>query len=319
MKISLVTPCFQASRYIAETIESVLNQDRADIEYWIMDGGSTDGTQEIIRRYESDPRLHWISEKDRGQSDALNKGLQRCTGDIFNWINADDAFTPGALRAVASAFASSQADIVSGQTLEFSESNPAETTLCQLPLRPSAEETVCRGIYCQPSTFWRLDILRKFGGVDPALHYVMDWHMWTRYLTQFGQEKVLKKPEAWARFRKHDTSKSMTSEQGFHAEALAVFRKLINDLGAGDLVPFHEAELGGIPAELVLPDFQFGPHFQRNRFLGFYCERVAGRLYRKQLYADAGSWLALAKKLDPRLSWSRMKMGWRLRGKNRTP
>jgi len=315
MKISLVTPCFQASRYIAETIESVLKQDYREIEYWIIDGGSTDGTQDIIRKYESDPRLRWISEKDKGQSDALNKGLGRCTGDVFNWINADDAFTPGALRAVAEAFTVSQADIVSGQTLEFSESKPEETTLCQLPVRRTAEETICRGIYCQPSTFWRLDILRQFGGVDPALHYVMDWHMWVRYLTEFGQQKVLKKPEPWARFRKHDTSKSMTAEQGFHAEALAVFRKLIDDLGAGDMIPLHEGELGGVPATLDLPAFQFGPHFQRERFLGAYCDRVMGRLYRKQHYADAARWLALARKVDPHLSWSRMKMGWRLRGK----
>jgi glycosyltransferase involved in cell wall biosynthesis len=313
MKISLVTPCFQASRYIAETIESVLGQDHADLDYWIIDGGSTDGTQDIIRRYENDSRLHWISEKDQGQSDALNKGIACCTGEIFNWINADDALTPGSLRAVAEAFKNSQVDIVSGQTLEFSDSNPTETTLCQLPVRPSAEETICRGIYCQPSTYWRLEIIRQFGGVNPALHYVMDWHIWVRYLTQYGQSKVVKKDETWARFRKHDTSKSMTSEAGFHAEALAVFRKIIDDLGAGEAVPFQEGELGGMPAEIVLPKFEFGTHFNRNHFLGAYCDRVAGRLYRKKLKADARQWLALAKKLDPRLSWNRMKMGWRLR------
>jgi hypothetical protein len=107
----------------------------------------------------------------------------------------------------------------------------------------------------------------------------------------------------------------MTSEQGFHAEALAVYRKLIDDLGAGEVIPFHEAELGGVPAKLTLPHFEFGPHFQRNRFLGCYCDRVAGRLYRKKLYAEANQWVVLARKLDPRISWGRMKMGWRLRSK----
>jgi glycosyltransferase involved in cell wall biosynthesis len=315
MKISLVTPCFQASHYIAETIESVLNQQNADFEYWIIDGGSTDGTLEIIQGYASDSRLRWISEKDEGQSDALNKGLQLCTGDIFNWINADDTLTPGALRAVAGHFASSKYDIVSGQTLEFSESDPEETSLCKLPLRASAEETICRGIYCQPSTFWRMRLIRDLGGVATYLHYVMDWYLWVRYLAQFGQQKVLLKPDVWARFRKHADSKTMTQEQGFHAEALAVFRKLFDDLGMGNEIPFQEAELGGVPAKIALPDFQFGPHFQRNRLLGCYCDRVAGRLYRKQLYADARRWLALAQNLDPRVSWARMKMGWRLRGK----
>lgn len=312
MKISLVTPCFQASSYIAETIESVLGQDYAELEYWIVDGGSTDGTVDIIKRYEGDSRLRWLSEKDRGQSDALNKGLQRCTGDVFNWINADDALTPGSLRAVADNFKSSGADIVSGKTLEFSESDPDETTLCRLPVRGTAEETICRGIYCQPSTFWKLDLIREFG-INLDLHYVMDWHMWVQYLTRYGQGKVVRRPETWARFRKHAVSKSMTMEQGFHAEALAVYRKLFDDLGAGELIPFHESELGGIPAKIALPDFKFGPHFRRNRMLGAYCDRVAGRLYRKGLRDDARHWLGLAGKLDPRLSWGRMKLGWRLR------
>jgi glycosyltransferase involved in cell wall biosynthesis len=311
MKISLVTPCYQASRYIEETIDSVLCQDYADLDYWIIDGGSTDGTVDIIRKYEDDPRLHWVSEKDQGQSDALNKGIARCTGDIFNWINADDAITRGSLKAVAELFESTGADIVSGRTLEFTE-NSSETTLCELPVRHSAEETICRGIYCQPSTWWRMDLIREYGGVNRALHYVMDWHLWVRYLAQYGQKNVVKRSDVWARFRKHPESKSMTAEKGFHGEALAIYRKLMNDLGVGGVVPFHPAELGGEPAMVPLPDFQFGSHFSSQRFLGCYCDRVAGRLSRKHK-EDAREWLDLAHKLDPRLSWSRWKLGRKLK------
>lgn len=89
-RISLVTPTFRQAATLRETIESVLGQDHRDLEYWVIDAGSQDGTVEMLREYERDARFHWISEPDKGQSDAINKGLARCTGEIFNWINSDD-------------------------------------------------------------------------------------------------------------------------------------------------------------------------------------------------------------------------------------
>ena len=112
MKISLVTPCFQAARFIRETIESVLAQQGAEVEYGIADGASSDGTVEIIRPYEA--RLAWwFSEPDRGQTDALNKAFARTTGDVLSFLNADDVLLPGALACVAAAFQENPAlDIV---------------------------------------------------------------------------------------------------------------------------------------------------------------------------------------------------------------
>ena len=100
-RISLVTPTFRQAATLRETIESVLGQDHRDLEYWVIDAGSQDGTVEMLREYEHDPRFHWISEPDKGQSDAINKGLARSTGEIFNWINSDDYLEPGALARVA--------------------------------------------------------------------------------------------------------------------------------------------------------------------------------------------------------------------------
>ena len=104
MKVSLVTPCYNAVATIDETIRSVLDQEGVDLEYIVTDGGSTDGTADIIRRYES--RLAWwVSERDRGQVDALNKGLARATGDVLGFLNGDDVLVPGALKTVCAAFA----------------------------------------------------------------------------------------------------------------------------------------------------------------------------------------------------------------------
>src|SRR5882724_9660763 len=102
-KISVVTPSFNRGRFLEETILSVLNQNYANLEYIIIDGGSNDETVEIIRRYE-DRLAYWISEKDRGQAHAINKGLEKATGDIFAFINSDDLYLPGAFRAVAEYF-----------------------------------------------------------------------------------------------------------------------------------------------------------------------------------------------------------------------
>ncbi len=102
-KISIITPCFNAVNYIEQTILSIIEQNYDNLEYIIIDGGSTDGTVDIIRKYE-DKLAYWISEPDQGQSDAINKGIAKATGDIFNWINADDYLEADALTRVAEAF-----------------------------------------------------------------------------------------------------------------------------------------------------------------------------------------------------------------------
>jgi glycosyltransferase involved in cell wall biosynthesis len=312
LKVSIVTPCYQGDEFLEETIQSVLKQDYDNLEYWVIDGGSTDNSADIAGRFAGDPRFHWISEPDEGQSDAINKGLIQSSGEIFNWINADDLLLPDALRAVVKTFEKTHADLVTGRTLEFCNEGQAAENMIELPVRRTAEQTICRGIFCQPSTFWKTAILRELGGVEQQLHYAMDWHLWVKYLVLHGQCRVFRSPEIWAKFRRHANSKTVSASTGFHGEVLAIYRKLFDDLGVKGVIPFSDIELGGVPASVALPDFVFGPDFSKARFMGCYCDRVTKRLYNAKRYDEARKWLSLGKGSFRSPTFGRMKMAFRL-------
>jgi glycosyltransferase involved in cell wall biosynthesis len=310
-RISIVTPTYQQASTIRETIESVLGQDHADLEYWVLDAGSTDGTVEILRSYEHDARFHWISEPDQGQSDAINKGLARCTGEIFNWINSDDYLEPGALRRVAETFEKfPRAEIVSGWTAEFRDKFPAEEWFnkIQLQLRETTEQSIPVGVFCQPSTFWRTEIVRALGGIDRSLHYVMDWNLWVRYLARYGQQNVVRMDDLLAHFRHHAAAKTSTGSAGFYDEAKTVFQNLhlTLDAPAPFLLPEAEASSGW-----DRKPFEIGSEFDRERYLGAFADRMV-RTHRRKEPALAKEWLRRAWAYKPGMTWWRLKMALRL-------
>lgn len=308
-KISIITPTYNQASTIRETIESVLRQDYADIEYWVLDAGSRDGTVEILRGYEQDSRFHWLSEPDKGQSDAINKGLARCTGEIFNWINSDDYLEPGALRCVAEAFQKNRGlDIVSGWTEEFRGNPPEIFNRIQLQLRATAEESIPVGVFCQPSTFWRTDIVRSLGGVDSSLHCVMDWNLWVRYLARYGQDKVLRVDRLLAHYRQHAGAKTSVISDKFYEEAKTIFHNLHLSLHAPE--PFLAPEVETSPV-WRRKDFQFGSGFDRGRYLGSYAERMV-RIHRKKNPALARMWLGRTWAFKPWVTFWRIKMALRL-------
>jgi glycosyltransferase involved in cell wall biosynthesis len=177
--ISIITPSFNQGKYIEQTILSVINQDYPNIEYIVIDGGSTDETREILARYET--RLSWVSEPDRGQADAINKGFQRASGVIFAWLNADDLYTPGAVSTVMRYFEEHpEVHFVYGDALALDENGHSygirthvrETTL---------DELINVGDYIvQPAVFWRADLWRDIGLLDETLHYTLDYEYWMR-------------------------------------------------------------------------------------------------------------------------------------------
>lgn len=178
-KISIVTPSFNQGKYLEKTILSVLEQNYPNLEYIIIDGGSTDNSVDIIRKYEKQ-LSYWVSEKDRGQSHAINKGFERATGDIFGWLNSDDYFHPGAFKAAVTIFQANPGvgAVVGAGDMFFEETG--ETTLVE-PF-PVTMESLCRSVYgrffMQPSCFFIKMAWDECGPLDETLHLAMDTDLW---------------------------------------------------------------------------------------------------------------------------------------------
>lgn len=224
-KISVVSPSFNQGQFLEETIRSVLLQSYPNLEYFIIDGGSTDGSVEIIRKYESF-LTGWVSEKDRGQSHAINKGIERCSGELFNWINSDDYFAPGALYAVAEGWRRAPGRIVAGGTISFneqgifSETGAGGQTLRNFVRFWDADDMV----WHQQSTFVPLAPLQAMGGVREDLRYTMDYHMMVSLLRQ-GIEATYVEP-VLAYFRFHPDSKTVSEARTFRLERVNMLRAM---------------------------------------------------------------------------------------------
>ena len=203
--ISIVMPTYNQSPYIVEAIESVLCQDYPNKELLIIDGGSTDGTVDIIRSYE-DRLAYWVSEPDSGQSEAFNKGFSRCKGDFLTWVNSDDILIPGALSRVARASAR-HPDIswFAGNCIRIdAEGKVIKCTMNEgwYWFLPKLGALNAYG----PSTFFTRELLDKVGGVDETFHIMMDTDMWRRFYAA-GHRFVRINAYLWA-FRAHEQSKT---------------------------------------------------------------------------------------------------------------
>jgi len=237
VKISLITPCRNAERYIEQTIDSVLSQEGVDLEYFIQDGASTDGTVEIIRRYES--RLAgWASEKDRGQPDALNRAFTRCTGEIAGFLNADDVLLPNALNTVARAFSQHpEADIVYGE-VEWIDVE-GKVIGAHAGNISSLEEVL--NIYdiwwgkrqwVQPEVFFRRSFRERVGLFDSSYDLVFDYDYWVRCFRTGA--RVHRIPEKLVQFRFHPDQKSTQAEKAADEIRAVVQREL---MGNAELSP----------------------------------------------------------------------------------
>jgi len=202
--ISVITPSFNQAQYIEETIQSVLSQEYPRLEYIVMDGGSSDGSDEIIRRYAS--RLaYWTSEPDRGQAHAINKGFARCTGDLVAWLNSDDVYLPGALRAVGEAYTANPGRIIAGAVINHWEDSRREKVILQrLEMSRMLQFWSKEWSWHQPGIFFPRNALAKAGSLDETMHYCMDYDLLLRLLPQcavFTFDKPL------VRFRIHESAK----------------------------------------------------------------------------------------------------------------
>lgn len=186
-RVSIVTPSYNMAQFLGETVESILGQDYPNLEYLVMDGGSTDGTVELLRRYEG--RLRWVSEKDDGQSDAVNKGFARTSGEIFAFLNADDLYLPGAISAVVQAFAEHpDAAVVYGEAYYTAEDG---AVIRSYPTEPYSRERLGQVCFiCQPAAFMRRSALEELGVLDASMHYALDYELWMRLAQKYDMVKV---------------------------------------------------------------------------------------------------------------------------------
>jgi glycosyltransferase involved in cell wall biosynthesis len=177
MKVSVVTPSFNQGRFIARTLESVARQTGASIEHLVLDAGSSDDTVEILRR--SRPPVRWVSEKDAGQADAVNKGIAASQGEILGWLNSDDVYYPDTIERVVAAFAAHpEADVVYGMADHIDVEDRAFEIY---PTAPWSFERLTQACFiCQPAAFFRRRVVGRHGALDASLRYCMDYEYWLR-------------------------------------------------------------------------------------------------------------------------------------------
>lgn len=219
-KISIVTPSYNQGQYIEETILSVINQNYPNLEYIIIDGGSTDNTIDIIKKYEKH-LTYWVSEPDHGQSHAINKGLKKCTGDIFNWLNSDDYLEPEALFHVANKFKEkSNAKLVCGYNRRFVDDSKSVERHVRTRISNQLEKSIVFNSidFRQSPSFFKLSCVKSLGGVNKALNYVMDNDLFLRFLLKYGQNEIYFIDHILVNYRLHQDSKTVADNGKFWNE-----------------------------------------------------------------------------------------------------
>jgi glycosyltransferase involved in cell wall biosynthesis len=215
--VSIVTPSLGQWRFIEETIKSVLEQDYPRLEHIVVDGGSTDETLDVLRRY---PHLTWISEPDAGQADAVNKGFGMARGDVFGWLNADDLYLPGAVSVAVHALRQTGAGLVHAGWRQIDEHGTTIHDIAPIPFDLDAQLND-RNAVCQPGAFFTREAFEAVGGLDPSYRYAMDYELWLKIGSRFPVTHV---DGVLGAYRLHPTSKTVAESSGFWDETVRASR-----------------------------------------------------------------------------------------------
>jgi glycosyltransferase involved in cell wall biosynthesis len=222
--VSIITPSFNQGKYIKETIESVLNQNYSSVEYIVVDGRSTDNTLDILKKYNT--KIKWLSEQDRGQAEAINKGIQLTAGEIIAWLNSDDTFLPGAIKNVIDCFLKHPK-----VKMVYGKSNFIDTAgkiVGRYPTEPfDYRRLAVSNFICQPSAFFKRHAFFDVGGLNPQLHYSLDYDLWIRITKNFQVKYIA---QFLSNYRLHKTSKTVAYNHALfsHKEGLDTALKHFN-------------------------------------------------------------------------------------------
>lgn len=228
-KISIIIPSYNQGKFIESTILSILNQSYINKEIIIIDGGSSDDTVSIIKKYEN-KIFYWESEKDHGQSHALKKGFEIATGDIFCWLNSDDEYVESALEFVNTTFEKYKCDVVYGNMNIINENGALISKRYLTPFLPEIfkEAYLCGGfgIY-QPSSFWTKDLYTKSGGIDTQFKFCMDNDLFNKFVINNGKFSFVNRE--LSNFRVHGESKTSNLFEVANKERRILYNKYVID------------------------------------------------------------------------------------------
>lgn len=214
-KISVITPSYNQGKFIEKTVNSVLSQKYPNLEYLVMDGGSTDETLKILKKYSN--QIIWTSKKDKGQSSAINEGLKKSTGEIICYLNSDDYLEEGALNKVADFFRKNpRAYWVTGKCRVVDQNNSEVRKIITLYKNIFLKYALSKSVFniiqfvSQPSTFWRRELIEKIGYFDEKLHYDMDYDFWLKAWSKYPLYFI---DEYLSSYRVHPSSKAVSSPE----------------------------------------------------------------------------------------------------------
>jgi glycosyltransferase involved in cell wall biosynthesis len=236
--VSVITPSYNQSGFLEDTIKSVLAQDYPAIEYLIVDGGSTDGSVEIIHKYKSE-LTWWVSEPDEGQASAINKGMAKARGEIVAWLNSDDLYLPGAVsRAVAEYQSHPQLGLVYGNAVTID----ADGCPIKELIFPDwqLEDLIGFRIICQPAVFMARELYEQVAGLDLNYHFMLDHQLWIRIATLAPVQHV---PSMLAAARHHEAAKNVSQAAAFGRETLEVLEWMETQPNLASLVAANKRQV----------------------------------------------------------------------------
>lgn len=289
-RITIVTPSLNQGAYIGQTIESVLAQNYPNLEYFVIDGGSKDQSVSIIKKFEKHLD-YWVSEPDRGQSHAINKGFLRATGEVVNWLNADDFLEPGALDILGSYFEDPATNVVAGRSNIVRDGAIVSTTLGTDVYPGNLAKTIGLARIDQPETYFRRSVVTRVGPLNDHFHYVMDREFWIRYLVLYGLSGIVKIPDVLTNFRQHPDSKTQMHKHRFEKETLNLFYQIAiaNDLQSA--CEFLAAKSGGNITASINPVFRHHEPGLMASALNYFFLYQADSAYARHDHNACRSWL----------------------------